>query len=325
VGTQFLILDDGSYVGTIGGGLLEAQVLEEAKHIFDTKSAKRVSYHLTGIDVAETDMLCGGDVEVFFEPVPPGNPNHLYIFQKMVDIIRKGGSGMMVTLIRDDLWETGEIHKMFLESDGEEMGALPGDEELLEMIKGKMAETIGGGKPGILTWHDKKGDDMELFLEPVISEPILYVFGAGHVSSEIVPLMSRIGFKVVVIDDRPEFADPDRFPEAEEVHLYPFGGVMDRVTVGPFSYIIIVTRGHIHDKTVLSQALRTDAKYIGMIGSRRKRDMIYGKLMEEGFTRKDIDRVYSPIGLKIGAETPAEIAVSIAAELIMIRAGIKEA
>jgi xanthine dehydrogenase accessory factor len=125
----------------------------------------------------------------------------------------------------------------------------------------------------------------------------------------------------VVIDDRPDFADPANFPEAEKVLQYPFEGVLERIPVDESSFVIIVTRGHLHDKTVLEQSLRTKAGYIGMIGSRRKKAMIYEKLLEEGFTRQDLDRVYAPIGLDIGAETPEEIAVSIVAELIQVRAG----
>jgi len=129
---------------------------------------------------------------------------------------------------------------------------------------------------------------------------------------------------VVVIDDRPEFADPKKFPDAMEVYQYPFEGVLDRLPIDESSYLVIVTRGHIYDKTVLAQCLKTNAKYIGMIGSRRKRNLIYENLLGEGLTQDDLDRVHAPIGLHIGAETPEEIAVSIVAELIKIRAGKKE-
>jgi xanthine dehydrogenase accessory factor len=125
-----------------------------------------------------------------------------------------------------------------------------------------------------------------------------------------------------VIDDRQEFADIKNFPDAKEVHKFPFEGVMERLPVDESSYLVIVTRGHVHDKDVLAQALKTDARYIGMIGSTRKRNIIYEKLIEEGFTKEELNRVHSPIGLEIGAETPEEIAVSIVAELIMIRAGM---
>jgi xanthine dehydrogenase accessory factor len=165
---------------------------------------------------------------------------------------------------------------------------------------------------------------LELFVEPLASEPVVYVFGGGHVSLQIVPLAARVGFKVVVVDDRAEFADPHNFPEAWKVHQYPFEDVLDKFPVDESSYFVIVTRGHIHDKTVLTQALRIPAKYIGMIGSRRKRNMIYDALLKEGFTKDDMDRVHAPIGLDIGAETPEEIAVSIVGELIKVRAEHEE-
>jgi xanthine dehydrogenase accessory factor len=149
----------------------------------------------------------------------------------------------------------------------------------------------------------------------------MYIFGGGHVSRRIVPLASLVDFSVEVIDDRPEFCMPEDFPEADAVHHLAFEEVMNNLSVDEFSYLVIVTRGHIHDKTVLSQALRTNARYVGMIGSRRKKEIVFKALLEEGFTREDLARVYSPIGLDIGAQTPAEIGVSIVAELIAVRAG----
>jgi xanthine dehydrogenase accessory factor len=157
-------------------------------------------------------------------------------------------------------------------------------------------------------------------MEPVAARSLLYVFGGGHVSRQIVPLAAKVGFHVVVIDDREEFADPHRFPEATEVRCIPFEGVMGRIPINDTSFLVIVTRGHMGDKSVLAQALTTDAGYIGMIGSRQKRELIYQALSGEGFTQADLARVHSPIGIPIGAETPEEIAVSIVAELIQARA-----
>lgn len=324
VGTKFLILEDGSYVGTIGGGLLEAKVLEKAKEVFMTHFPIRMSIFLKGTDVAETDMICGGDVEVFLEPVSPDNINHLYIFKRVMEISNRGGSGILATVVDDDRWQGGLIPKMFLEPDGERIGSLLGIQEVEDGLVGMMNQILDQRQPNTIICRDDEGNQLELFVEPVVSEPILYLFGAGHVSSQIAPLASRVGFKVVVIDDRPEFADPKKFPDAMEVHQYPFEGVLDRLSIDESSYLVIVTRGHIHDRTVLAQSLKTNAKYIGMIGSRRKRNIIYENLLEEGLTQDDLDRVHAPIGLHIGAETPEEIAVSIVAELIKIRAGVKE-
>ncbi|MDY7036934.1 MAG: XdhC/CoxI family protein [Thermodesulfobacteriota bacterium] len=321
IGTKFLILEDGSFVGTIGGGRLESQVLGEAEKIFTTNSPVRLKFSLRGEDVADTDMLCGGDVEVFLEPVSPGNLNHLNIFKKVMEISRRGGAGILATVVNDNLWQGGDIPKIFLEQGGMRVGSLGDIRELEDSLLREMDNILNSRQPGIMNYHDEEGNDLELFLEPVMCEPVLFIFGGGHVSTQIVPLACLVGFKVVVIDDRPEFADPGKFPGAFEVNNYPFEDVMDKFDINESSYIVIVTRGHIHDKAVLAQSLKTDAGYIGMIGSRRKRDIIYEKLLEEGFAQDDLGRVHSPIGIHIGAETPEEIAISILAELIQVRAG----
>jgi xanthine dehydrogenase accessory factor len=321
-GTKFLIMEDGSFAGTIGGGLLEAQVLEGAKKVLKTHAPLRLNFILKGKDVEKTDMICGGDAEIFLEPVSPENPNCLDIFKRVIDVNRRGGAGVVATIVNEHQWQSEHIPKMFMDPEGERIGSLSGIREAEEALRHEIKQVLVKGEPNIIICHDDEGNELEIFVEPLASEPILYVFGGGHVSLQIVPLAASVGFKVVVVDDRAEFADPDNFPQAWKVHEYPFEGVLDKFSVDESSYFVIVTRGHIHDKTVLSQALRTPAKYIGMIGSRRKRNMIYDALLKEGFTQDDIDRVHAPIGLDIGAETPEEIAVSIVGELIKVRAGV---
>jgi xanthine dehydrogenase accessory factor len=323
-GTKFLIMEDGSFLGTIGGGLLEAQVLEGAKKVLETHSPLRLNFILKGKDVEKTDMICGGDAEVFLEPVSHENLNQLDIFKKAMDVNRRGGSGVVATIVNEDQWQAKHIPKLFMDPGGEHIGTLSGIREAEDALREELRQVITGGEPNIIICHDNEGNELELFVEPLASEPVVYVFGGGHVSLQIVPLAARVGFKVVVVDDRAEFADPHNFPEAWKVHQYPFEDVLDKFPVDESSYFVIVTRGHIHDKTVLTQALRIPAKYIGMIGSRRKRNMIYDALLKEGFTKDDMDRVHAPIGLDIGAETPEEIAVSIVGELIKVRAEHEE-
>jgi xanthine dehydrogenase accessory factor len=161
-----------------------------------------------------------------------------------------------------------------------------------------------------------------LLVEPLGMPGTLFLFGGGHVSQKLAPLADTLDFRIVVIDDRSEFANPARFPQASEFVIpASFEQSLQDCSVDADSYLVIVTRGHLHDKTVLAQALRTPAAYIGMIGSIRKRNAVYDELRAEGFTDEDFKRVHSPIGLKIGAESPEEIAVSIAAELIQVRSG----
>ena len=320
-GTKFLILEDGSYVGTIGGGLLEARVLEAAKRVFSARAPMRLSLNLMGKDVAETDMICGGDVDIFLEPLSAEDQNEIQRFRKILDIQKRGGAGLLVTLVSTDRWQTDRVPRLFLVPGTESIGGLPGMKAVAEEIAKNMPLWLKQRESRLVVSRDDLGGGVELFVEPILADPILYIFGGGHVSAQIIPLASRVGFKVEVIDDRPEFADARKFPDAAKVHQYPFQDVVEKIPVDESSYLVIVTRGHIHDKTVLEQCLRSKAKYIGMIGSRRKKAMIYDKLLEEGFTKSDLNRVHAPIGLDIGAETPEEIAVSIVGELIQIRAG----
>ena len=321
LGAKCLILDDGEIVGTIGGGLLEAGTIEAAGRVLKTGLPMCLHFSLKGIDVADTDMLCGGNVDIFLEPVLPADPSAGKLYKRVAGLVRRGGTGLIVTVIDETRWRKGRPAKAFFEPGGEAVGELKIGSRAEDELRGRLRAGVKNGQPAVVLMKDDSGALVPLFVEPFKSDPALYVFGGGHVSSQIVPLASRVGFSTVVIDDRPEFAESSKFPDAKEVRLLEFEHVMKNLPVDSSSFLVIVTRGHLHDKSVLTQALRTDARYIGMIGSRRKRDIIYEKLLEEGFAKADLARVHSPIGLDIGAETPAEIAVSIVAELILKRAG----
>lgn len=320
-GTRFLVLDDGRFHGTIGGGLFEARVLEEARRAIESGQASRYDFHLTGEDVADTDMICGGEGEVFLEPVLPEHVPHVQVFERSLEVLRRGGAGVLATALDPDRWTGDEVPKAFLEFGGDVLGSLLGHRPMPETLVQSLARFQGKKQPQVAMLEDGAGGVIEVLLEPVTADPMLYVFGGGHVAGEIVPLAARVGFQVVVVDDRPEFAEPARFPSAREVIQAPYEGIMGRLSVDPSSYVVVVTRGHSHDKEVLGQALETDARYVGMIGSSRKIGIIFDRLREEGTSPESLDRVHAPIGIDIGAETPEEIAVSIVAELIKVRAG----
>jgi len=160
----------------------------------------------------------------------------------------------------------------------------------------------------------------ELFIERIDLTNRVILFGAGHVSDYVARLAKMVGFHVTVIDDREEFANKERFPEADSVIVDGLETVFDQLVVTPASYIVILTRGHLFDKTVLEKSIETEAGYIGMIGSKRKRNLIYQSLLDKGVSKETLEKVYSPIGVAINAQTPEEIAVSIVAELIQERA-----
>lgn len=320
-GTKFLIMEDNSFVGTIGGGILEKRVLDEAKTVFSSLTPSLLSYKMRGKYLESTEMICGGDVDIFLEPIYPDNLNHLHIFQEIMEIIRRGGAGLLATVVDVDRWQTDQIPKMFIKANGDKTGSLLGIDEIEDQLKDRMKQIIDSRQSEVITADTREGKKLNIFLEPVISDPVVYIFGGGHVSKQIVPLADLVGFSVVVIDDRPEFSKPENFPAAKKVYTFPYDSALDNLEVDETSYLIIVTRGHQHDKTVLTEALKTDAKYIGMIGSKRKRLIIYDKLLKEGFKQEQLDSVHSPIGMEIEAETPEEIAVAIVGELIKVRAG----
>ncbi len=315
IGAKCLIGEDGLLAGTVGGGMLEARTLREATKVLASSKPTKVSFVLKGKDVENSDMLCGGEAEVFIEPV--SYEVHLPIFERAASIEKRGGKAALATILNIDLWKDHQVAKVLLTKEGEKVGSIDIPPAAWDSLDTYLEEVIESRKAEKMIL----GDDLEVFVEPVVSNPVLYIFGGGHVSRQIVPLAARVGFNVVVVDDREEFTRPEDLPGAAEIHQMPFDGVVEKLGVDEDSYIVIVTRGHVHDKNVLGQALRTNAKYIGMIGSKRKRNIVYQKLLEEGFKEEDLKKVHSPIGLDIGAETPEEIAVSIVAELIKVRAG----
>jgi xanthine dehydrogenase accessory factor len=213
---------------------------------------------------------------------------------------------------------------------------------------GSIAGTVGGGcveaevwqaarevmeeeKPRTLTFNLNQnpkydtglvcGGTLEVFIEPVLPVPVLYLFGAGHVAVSTYKVASAAGFDVVVVDDRETYANRERFPEAREVVAEDFEQACARISPSESSYIVIVTRGHRDDMRVLRWAVTTPARYIGMIGSKRKTIAIFKELIQEGMEPALFERVSAPVGLEIGAVTPEEIAVAIVAELIAVRRG----
>lgn len=163
--------------------------------------------------------------------------------------------------------------------------------------------------------------DRRYYSEPLVQAGTVYVFGGGHVAQETVPVLARLGFRCVVLDDREDFASPRLFPDAVQTILCDFAKLKAHISMTDRDYAVVMSRGHLSDYVIEKQLLRGEAGYIGVMGSRKKTASINAKLYAEGFTEEDTARIHTPIGLKIGAETPAEIAISVAAELIMVRAG----
>jgi xanthine dehydrogenase accessory factor len=312
-GAKMVICSNGKNVGTIGGGLVEARVIQAALDVFKTNQVIIRDFDLSGFDVIESmDVICGGRLEVLIEKIDP-IPINIQIFKEMLSALNQGKRCLLISILPDRDNKDQRI-KRFLLADGR---AVLEDNGLPRMITETITEkAVRCRTPALITIEDRT-----YLVEPTAMNGTVYLFGAGHVSRQVAILTHRVDFRTVVLDDRAEYANRKRFETADEIRiLSDFTNALSDLDMDQDSYVVIVTRGHRHDKTVLSQALKTNAGYIGMIGSRRKRDTIYKALMAEGFTSEALERVHCPVGLKIGAETPQEIAVSIVAELIEVRA-----
>lgn len=312
-GTKMAIRQDGNIVGTVGGGLVEAQVIKTGSEIFQTRRPQIREFRLNA-DIADTmDMICGGCLEILLE-YAEANPETLKMYQRICLALQRREKMLMVAVL--DMQDEKKMGLQRCLISGNQV--IHGTFSFSESLLASLTERMRGNRAPTVISEDKH----KFLIEPLFVPGTVYLFGAGHVSRQMAILTKMTDFQTVVLDDRSEFANPQRFPTADEIRVPAcFETAFSELSMDKDSYIVILTRGHSHDKTVLAQALRTDAGYIGMIGSHRKRDAIYKALLNEGFAEKDLKRVYSPIGLDIGAETPEEIAVSIAAELIEVRAG----
>lgn len=251
------------------------------------------------------------------------------IYQEIVRIRAEGGEAALVNIVSATGSTPREVGtKMLVRADGSLVGSIGGGgaeaqvcRQAIEVIKTGKPQQLHislagqeGEEPGMIC-----GGDMEVFIEPILSPSTLYIFGGGHISLPVAKIGKLLDFKIVIIDDRAEFANPQRFPEAELTLAEDFNKAFSELQINKASYIVIVTRNHQYDEMVLEWALGTQAKYIGMIGSKTKNKAIFSHLRAKGIPRERLDKVHAPIGLEIYAQNPEEIAISILAEIIKVR------
>jgi xanthine dehydrogenase accessory factor len=251
------------------------------------------------------------------------------IYQEIVKLRQEGRRGAVATIVnvRGSI-PSFKTAKMLVRDDGSIIGTIGGGCVEAEVWQAAR-EVMETEKPRTLTFNlnqDPKydtglvcGGTLDIFIEPVLPPALLYIFGAGHVSANLYKVAKDADFGVTVVDDRAAYANRERFPEAKEVIAGDFEQVMARLAPNESSYIVIVTRGHRDDMRVLRWAVQTQARYIGMIGSKRKTISIFRELTKQGIPAQFFERVHAPVGLDIGAVTPEEIAVAITAELIAVR------
>lgn len=235
-------------------------------------------------------------------------------YKNLLDQINTGKKAVIVTALSNKVNENKNVPAKFLITE-ESLLNREYDHRLNQFIYEQASQTL---ETGILAFF-KVDEDESYLIEPYYPEPQLIIFGAGHIALPLAEFGTRAGFSVVVIDDRPSFANTERFPTAAEVICESFEKCFDRINIHPFTFVVIVTRGHRHDMDCLRRVLKHKTAYTGMIGSKRRVKGVMEKMREEGFSQESLDAVNSPIGFAIGGVTPEEIAFSIIAEVISYR------
>lgn len=313
-GAVMAVFENGESLGTVGGGPLEAQVLKTAAEAFQSRRSLCLTYSLTDHMDTKGGMICGGYVEVLLAFLDGDDPVAPVICKKILSAYEKRKSAWIVHSILP-----GECNERYVRAG---MGVIMDDETdagSLDLSDLEIASLKLKSRPDQATLVETGSS--RYLIQPICLPGRIIIAGAGHVGRELAALCGIVGIDTIIIDDRAEYANPQRFPDAGKIVIAPasYEECLHQLSVNHDDGIVIITRGHENDRAVLRQALQSRAGYIGMIGSRRKRDAIYERLLKEGILEQELSRVHCPIGIGIGAETPAEIAVSIVAELIAWR------
>ena len=315
-GAMLLVRDDGSGLGTLGGGCVEGDIWFAAKEMLRQGGGPEFKDYYLNEDIAARDgLVCGGTMYFYLEPLRQLD-DFLPLGDEILEAYDGGEPVSLATVVNSPRHPERIGAKLLLRADGTVSGTLGAtelDEPALETAV-RIADI--GNTESIST-----EDGTEIFVEGFTTPPTLVMVGGGHVGKATADLANLLGYRVYVVDDRPEFANDARFPYAEQVVVTPYGQWSDHLTINVNSFLVVATRGHRFDDMALESALKTRARYIGLLGSRRKTLMIYRRLMEQGISKERIREVYAPVGLNIGALTPEELAVSIMAEVIMVRRG----
>lgn len=298
-GAKLAVFADGHTVGTIGGGTVERIVVEQAGKLLQTGKSLCRAFELTPNQVCDIGMICGGAVTVYSHVL---TPEELPLIATLREMTGRAENGWLVMRLHGE--ERAELGT-FEEKNGLRFLTDADEEQLRPLLSTRPVY-----REGTQTWY----------AEPVSRAGRVYVFGGGHVGKALVPVLAGVDFRVTVFDNRPEFAKHENYPQAEQVLLGDYLDIGAKIRLGAEDYAVIMTPGHQADREVLLQVLHTPACYIGCIGSRTKIARTNEFLRENGVPEAELARIHAPIGLPILAQTPEEIAISVAAELIRHRA-----
>lgn len=300
-GAKMAVFQNGQTLGTIGGGAVERIAARQATELFQTGASYCQAFCLAPNQVNDIGMICGGNVTVYFRFFDHENARDLELIRTILELLASGQDAWLVSRM-----EQGKITAMgtFDEAHGLRFAEL--DETML--------------RPWLTSSAVYRKGEPSYYVEPISRAGRVYVFGGGHVGKALVPVLANVDFRVAVFDNRKDFAKPENYPAAEQVIFGDYYHIEEKVHITERDYVTIMTPGHQADREVLLQAMRSPACYVGCIGSRHKLAATYKYLMENGIPEAELSRIHAPIGITIFAETPEEIAISIAAELIRHRA-----
>lgn len=304
-GAHLLVNREGRICGTVGGGTVEYEAIKLAQKLVDLGQSRRKTYRLYPNNEEELGMICGGTVEIYFQYISGKDPQKSTLLRKWADLlaVQSEVCWIFIDLTHQSDWTMA----LYCPSAG-----LTGMDIVPDWIP-----TLTKSKPGLL-----KIKDTLIYSEPVNTGGAAFIFGAGHVGQALAPVLVKVGFRCVVFDNREELLKPDLFPGAADLILGDYKHIDEKIKIPLNAYIVIVTPAY--DFEVLHQIISQERAYLGLIGSKTKIDRIKQKLREEGVSDNLINNINAPIGLPIRSETPEEIAISIAGEMILRRAERRE-
>src|SRR5688572_5324549 len=296
---KMLVTTGGVRLGTVGGGCLEAEITERALDIASTR-APAISEHTLNSELAgDYGLTCGGTAVMFIEPVY-ADDTLAAVYAACATALSRGSRAVIVT---ETNWEDG-ARKAVIAGDQVIGNASPAMRDAVALLDPRSELPMLSG---------------QILVEPLVEKPRLVVFGGGHVGARVADAAAFAGWRVTVVDDRADFADPARHPAAEATVACDYHDLPPTLGIDADTYVVVATRGHQHDAVVVEQLARLDTRYLGMLGSRRKVALTWKLLEEQGISRARLDEIHAPVGLSIGADTPEEIAISVVAELVATR------
>ncbi len=328
VGAKMIVHPGGAITGTVGGGCGEAEIWRSALAAIESGRPQSVFVDLTEEISLSSQGVCGGTYEVFVQPwsdtlCSSASPMLMSQYARAAEaaLADNQAVGLATVIHATGAWHQQVGACMLVCEDCTTTGTPGLDAALEPAIREAALTRMRAGEPGVEEYAGPEGRVAEVFFDPFLPRPDLIIVGAGHIAVPLAQLAAALDFEVTVIDDRASFANKERFPQARQILVSGAEPALRGLHITPRSYLVLVTRAHSHDVEALRAVIDSEAAYIGMIGSKRRIWAVYKLLHEEGVAAEKLTRVRAPIGLDLGGNSPAEIALCIMAEIVLLRRG----